>query len=631
MQAVRASVKPHVISPATGETLALEDAVASWIERDARGIILVSGDPGFGRTTAINHLAAVLPKKPHIRFADHADELSREIDQESIRNLLLIASSDDANGEKRSGPHLLAEYSLAGWTFDDVIEYLLDRWPDRCASVVARLKAADEERAGESDSLEGCPTVWRVALDRMAQDESVTSAVDAVQDEVAELAGSPECLSVLQDFCLTVAAKRHRPRSLPDTRKTEEFRREILRLTAARGIMLRLAATGVIASLKGPTESRELYPPLPAPLVKEVGLRVDVFVVCRLKSILDDELSSEFHASAAGILLAADPLWRPDGDASKLMLSHAILKGAEWEGVGLSGAILSSASLVNAKLAASDLTQAKADYGDFRSADLREANLAKLDGVQANFSGADLSGATGLNAYFTFARFQRARLDNAQFDRAMFRGADLRHASVQGACFVDADLKHALVESADLRHANLDKARLDYTALGKANVQGASFHRAWLQQCDLESFDPGPRADFRKACLFGSHLTGAQLPNARMANADLRATGLADINLAGADLREVLFDGATFHMGSSRSGLVDSPLASEGTRTGFYTDEYEEQHYRAPEEVRKANLCGADLRGAKVKTVDFYLVDLRGAVYDEVQRAHFARCGAILD
>jgi hypothetical protein len=84
-------------------------------------------------------------------------------------------------------------------------------------------------------------------------------------------------------------------------------------------------------------------------------------------------------------------------------------------------------------------------------------------------------------------------------------------------------------------------------------------------------------------------------------------------------------------MGSSRSGLVDSPLASEGTRTGFYTDEYKEQHYRDPEAVRKVNLCGADLRGAKVKTVDFYLVDLRGAIYDEHQRRHFERCGAILD
>ena len=87
---------------------------------------------------------------------------------------------------------------------------------------------------------------------------------------------------------------------------------------------------------------------------------------------------------------------------------------------------------------------------------------------------------------------------------------------------------------------------------------------------------------------------------------------------------------STFHMGSSRNGLVDSFLASEGTRTGFYTDEYEEQHYKSPEEIRKANLRGADLRGANITGVDFYLVDLRDAKYDEDQRQQFEKTGAIL-
>ncbi len=83
-------------------------------------------------------------------------------------------------------------------------------------------------------------------------------------------------------------------------------------------------------------------------------------------------------------------------------------------------------------------------------------------------------------------------------------------------------------------------------------------------------------------------------------------------------------------MGSTRSGLVHSVLASEGTRTGFYTDDYGEQDFKSPEEIRKANLCGCDLRGAIVEQTDFYLVDLRGAKYSEEQGRHFAKCGAIL-
>src|SRR5690606_8829655 len=88
--------------------------------------------------------------------------------------------------------------------------------------------------------------------------------------------------------------------------------------------------------------------------------------------------------------------------------------------------------------------------------------------------------------------------------------------------------------------------------------------------------------------------------------------------------------GASFHMGSTREGLLSSPLASEGTRTGFYTDEFVDQHFKPPEEIRKANLRGCDLRGAQIDGVDFYLVDLRDALLDAQQIDYLRKCGAIL-
>jgi uncharacterized protein YjbI with pentapeptide repeats len=120
------------------------------------------------------------------------------------------------------------------------------------------------------------------------------------------------------------------------------------------------------------------------------------------------------------------------------------------------------------------------------------------------------------------------------------------------------------------------------------------------------------------------------MPGGNFRGARLKEAGLADINWEDVDLRGADLRGCSFHLGSTRSGLVGSPYSCHGTRTGFYTNDYDEQSYKAPEEIRKANLCGADLRGARIEDVDFYLVDLRGARYDTKQAEHFRRCDAIL-
>ncbi len=121
------------------------------------------------------------------------------------------------------------------------------------------------------------------------------------------------------------------------------------------------------------------------------------------------------------------------------------------------------------------------------------------------------------------------------------------------------------------------------------------------------------------------------MPGADFRGASLRAAGLAKVEWEGADLRGADLREAAFHLGSSRSGLVGSAIACEGSRTGFYTDDWNEQDFKSPEEIRKANLCGADLRGAKIDGVDFYLVDLRGALLDPAQLPQIRSSGAILE
>ena len=106
---------------------------------------------------------------------------------------------------------------------------------------------------------------------------------------------------------------------------------------------------------------------------------------------------------------------------------------------------------------------------------------------------------------------------------------------------------------------------------------------------------------------------------------------MAEIVWVDCDLRDSSFKHVAFHLGSSRCGMVDSPYPSHGTRTGFYTDDYDDLHYRPPETIRKAAMVGCDLRGVQLDKTDFYLVDLRGTKFDPKYESHLRNCGAILD
>src|SRR5258708_6152811 len=75
----RAPVRPRVISPNTGETLLLEDEILSLLERGETGIVWLTGGPGSGKTTALAHLAAVLPASADVKFCD--DNASPQNDQ----------------------------------------------------------------------------------------------------------------------------------------------------------------------------------------------------------------------------------------------------------------------------------------------------------------------------------------------------------------------------------------------------------------------------------------------------------------------------------------------------------------------------------------------------------------------
>ena len=194
----------------------------------------------------------------------------------------------------------------------------------------------------------------------------------------------------------------------------------------------------------------------------------------------------------------------------------------------------------------------------------------------------------------------------------------------------EAVLDETKLDGTDLADADFPGAVLHRVRLCDATLARTSFYCADLRTCDLEGLSLPQRQLRRRQArrLLPHRHRHAQR---RLPRRDLRNTGLADIDWEGADLRDADLTGATFHMGSTRSGLVGSAFACEGSKTGFYTDDYDDRDFKRPEEIRKANLCGADLRGAKREGPRLLPRRPPRRPLHRQQARHFPRCGAILD
>ena len=237
------------------------------------------------------------------------------------------------------------------------------------------------------------------------------------------------------------------------------------------------------------------------------------------------------------------------------------------------------------------------------------------------------------------------KADFATLVDANFRDADLRGASLAGAVLRGADLAHACFDDATLRHANLNGATIDGTSFANVNFEQADLCGLPLRQANLGGGNflfcqvcgsvTWKKWSCRRPTSITRYLTApCSRPRvcraANFSHARLYGVCLADIDWEGADLLLPTCANARSISAPAARDWSAVPIASEGSRTGFYGDEYDQQTFRPPEEIRKANLCKADLTGAQLANTDFYLVDLRGAKYTPDQFEYLRRCGAIL-
>jgi uncharacterized protein YjbI with pentapeptide repeats len=618
------------VSPATGDSLLLDDEILSLVKRKARGLVWLVGGPGAGKTTALAHLAAVLPDSAEVILRDNDQWQPAVPDRLTVRCGIANAAPQNA----------LRAYQLAPWTDDEIIEYLLAMHRDRCESVMRRYSlAADKE------ILSGNPELWKHVLDALAADEGIRTIKAALRRVVearlpagtARELASQWCLAILMQNPKLGAKYRCRLESVCDFPT-------LLRLLWHVPVLLMLASERITDELRSGKTCRVLRHVIAQELITECAalIQSDPAALDRLRGILRAR-TRELHPTAASLLHAANIGWRPELPATsgwrKLLrrkrnigprLHSACLRNAAWPGIALSGIDLCQADLSHSDLTSANLDDAFAPFANLRGATLTGASMERINAQDVCLAGAELSSVRASKG-----QFQHAHAENACFEAAILKHASFHGASLVGAKFArsnlsGADLVSAKIEDADFSQVEFRGARFNGLVLRVAEFRQSTFYEAQLLNCDLEGMVL-PGVDFRKANLKGSLFTGSVMPRSDFRGADLVNTGLADIEWERADLRDADLRGASFHMGSSRSGLVDSPIASLGTRTGFYTDDYNEQDFKSPEEIRKANLRGADLRGARIDGVDFYLVDLRDALYDTSQEQQLRSTGAILE
>lgn len=613
-----APVRPRVIAERSRGVVLLEDLVEQLAAAGDVASLQVYGPPGAGLTTALRHLQWVFGSRSGFTFVD-LDFPGTVFEQRAAGLIGFPRGGSQCDG--------ILKCRLASWERDEWIEYLLAVHKPCCPSVMKRLQA--DPLAG---SLLGHPALCSQVLDLLAADENLTSARDAIIRIIdAQFADAD---SRRETSCLIYAGlTRDADEAREDAVPMKWFSPEQLRLIHVPVVRMLLASEFAWEQVQQQHANLTHWP---RELVHEIADRVSESA--ELQHDLLTRLTNKHQQSHPVILSllhgAQVSLRQILPQQTGPFRTSLRLDGAFLDQADCSELVISKCSMIETSFSAGDFTRAtlrgiKAERADFSHACLLEAKLSHFNGAGANFTAADLTRLHGQQVNWNRASLAFANLTEAHLEDSRFLGADLSNSNCRGASFHQCHFTNARLQDADFSDADLSYAILSELDLTVARFDRASLQGAHMVRCCLEGMELAD-AEFHRANLHDATFTDSIMPLADFSEAILFGARLANVDWEGANLRGANLANATFHMGSSRSGLVGSSIASYGSRTGFYTDELHEQDFKAPEEIRKANLRGADLRGARIDNVDFYLVDLRDALFDPKHEEQLRRTGAIL-
>jgi uncharacterized protein YjbI with pentapeptide repeats len=607
-------VRPRVIYD--GDDRPLDEVVEELLADGVRGVVELAGEPGCGKTTALALLAARHPDEPSLMLVDRPTQ--DELESLPPGRLCIVASTMTIQRPTLRLP-------IAPWRADQLIEYLLEVHPDVYRPVMSRLGSAARRTWP--------PYLATIMLDRFASNPAACDPESEICNYVRERL-KPKQLAAAQELSLALLIANRGTWLLKALDAWRAFKippnvRQMLLVHQM--VQLSLASDALLTALR--SKAGALPESIPRDLAMTTGRRCreTAGLVDVLRQLIADPQQRTKHSTIASLLATADPTWIPPMTTARpYHFRKASLQGVEWPAVDLREADLTRADFSGARLNFARLSNSRIVETNFSGADLCAADLMRSCGPSANFTAAILTQANLTDGEFINADFDGANLGEAQLTRSNLRGASFSSASFNRADLSAAVLIRAKMRDADCSDANFHGANLYDVDLRSATLTNANFEGALLSKANLEAVCL-PEAKLRGARLDSAQLTGSVMTRGCLNGASLIGAKLAEIDWENADLRGANLEGATFHMGSSRSGLVNSPIALEGNMTGFYNDDFEDRCFKRPEEIRKANLRGADLRGAKLGNINFYLVDLRDAKLDPDALRHARNCGAILD
>ena len=293
----KAPVRPRVLSPQTGDSLLLEEVIRDLVARRNRGAVCITGPVGSGKTTALEHVAFVFAGDKVLFL----DEPNTEYVAVAPSDHWLVYSTDP-----NSAP-ATETFRLAPWGEDECIEYLLAAHKERARSVMTRLRADTQ-----LPLLQGNPQLLRLALDQLANVETLTSTRSALIRSIEQLFLYPDSRYVVQSagFELLLDSSRDPVGFAQLNQRGEE---SLLPLVRHRPVQLLLAVEYVMRDLLGRGDGQCFEHRWPRDLVLEIAAEVakQSAVVDILRS--DFALAPEQQAVIASILHAAKIGWSPAG------------------------------------------------------------------------------------------------------------------------------------------------------------------------------------------------------------------------------------------------------------------------------------------------------------------------------